>query len=139
MIHAQVLRDTLRYQGLDHPGEFAQAFHQLTADRVEPWYRWTLRGDRHRLAEIEAGIDGHPYTPCDPDYERELALQRLATADPECLRADLRMRLVLEHPNDVWKQAGFVQRVEQLAVEQSDSPALGPDRAGLLAILAETG
>jgi 2-polyprenyl-6-methoxyphenol hydroxylase-like FAD-dependent oxidoreductase len=139
MIHAQVLRDTLRDTGLDNPEDFAQAFHRVTADRVEPWYRWTLRGDRQRLAEVEAGIDGHPYTACDPDYEREMALQRLAMADPECLRADLQMRMVLEHPDHVWKRSGFAQRVDELAVEQSDGPALGPDRAGLLAILADAG
>jgi 2-polyprenyl-6-methoxyphenol hydroxylase-like FAD-dependent oxidoreductase len=138
-IHAQVLRDTIRCPGLDHPVDFALAFHQMTADRVERWYRWTLRGDRHRLAEVEAGIYGHPYTPCDPDYDREMALQRAAMADPDCLRADLQMRLVLEHPNDVWKRAGLVQKVDELAVVQSDSPALGPDRARLVAILADAG
>jgi flavin-dependent dehydrogenase len=137
MIHAQVLRDALRCPGLDHPEEFAQAFHQMTADRVEPWYRWTLRGDRHRLAEVEAGIDGHPYVPRDPNHEREIALQRVATADPECLRADLQMRLVLEHPNDVWKRPGLLERVDELAGEQSESPALGPDRTRLLGILAD--
>ena len=137
MIHAQGLRDTLRRPGLDHSAEFAQAFHQMTADRVEPWYRWTLRGDRHRLAEVEAGIDGRPYAPCDPDYEREMELQRVAMADPECLRAFLQMRLVLEHPDDVWKRPGLAERVDELAAERADSPPLGPDRAGLLAVLAD--
>jgi hypothetical protein len=77
--------------------------------------------------------------PGDPDFERELAQRRVAMADPECPRADLQMRLVLEHPNDVWKGAGLAQRVDELVAEQSDSPALGPDRAGLLFLLADAG
>lgn len=111
----------------------------MTAERVEPWYRWTLRGDRHRLGEIEAGIDGRPYNPGDHDYERESALHRVAMADPECLRADLQMRFVLEHPDDIWKRPGFAERVNKLAMDQPDSPALGPDRAQLLAILSGAG
>lgn len=136
MIHTQVLRDALRHPGLEDPVAFAQAFHEMTVGGVEPWYRWTLRGDRHRLAEVERGILGQPYTPNDPDYERELALDRVAMADPECLRASLRMRFVLEHPDDVWKHPSLAQTVNELAADYLASPEIGPDRTRLMAILA---
>jgi flavin-dependent dehydrogenase len=60
MLHALVLRDTIREVGLDGPSEFASRFHRHTAEQVEPWYRLTLVGDRDRLAEVNAGICGRP-------------------------------------------------------------------------------
>jgi 2-polyprenyl-6-methoxyphenol hydroxylase-like FAD-dependent oxidoreductase len=66
MLHALTLRDQLRAVGLDDPAEFAEAFHAATAETVEPWYRTTLAGDRHRIGEIEAGILGTVYDSPDP-------------------------------------------------------------------------
>ena len=63
MLHALTLRDQLRAVGLDDPAEFAEAFHAATAETVEPWYRTTLAGDRHRIGEIEAGIWALSTTP----------------------------------------------------------------------------
>ena len=61
LLHALVLRDTIREVGLDNPTVFACRFHHRTAETVEPWYRTTLTGDRDRLAEVHAGILGAPY------------------------------------------------------------------------------
>ena len=68
MLHALTLRDQLRAVGPDYPAAFAEAFHTATAETVEPWYRTTLAGDRHRIGEIEAGIRGETYDPHDPRY-----------------------------------------------------------------------
>ncbi len=55
------LREQLRAVGLDDQAAFTSAFHAATAQTVEPWYRATLATDRHRLAEIEAGVRGDTY------------------------------------------------------------------------------
>ncbi len=39
------------------------AWHEVTEQTVEPYYRATLAFDRHRLAEIDAGIEGKDVRP----------------------------------------------------------------------------
>jgi hypothetical protein len=58
MMQAIALRDVIATVGLDDAAELATSFHQETSEVVEPWYRETLATDRHRLAEIDAGIAG---------------------------------------------------------------------------------
>jgi flavin-dependent dehydrogenase len=82
MLQAAVLRDTIAATGLEDPWEFACSFHDATAKIVEPWYRDTLTADRHRLAEIDALIDGHDYRPADPGWEVSQALGAAAFKDP---------------------------------------------------------
>ncbi len=62
-LQATLLRDTIAGTGLGDPWEFARSFHHATAETVEPWYRETVAGDRHRLAEIDALIGGGEYRP----------------------------------------------------------------------------
>jgi flavin-dependent dehydrogenase len=66
MLQGVLLRDTIAGTGLADPWEFACSFHHATAEKVEPRYRDTLAGDRHRLAEIDALIGGSQYRPGDP-------------------------------------------------------------------------
>ena len=73
-MHAVALRDLLRVASIDFPMELAQRWHEVTDATVEPYYRATLDFDRHRLAEIDAGIEGKVYDPGDPQYEMSQAL-----------------------------------------------------------------
>ena len=69
MMHVVGLRDLLRRQSLDDPWELALEWDRVTEETVAPWFHETMWGDRHRLAELEADIEGRPYAPEDPKYE----------------------------------------------------------------------
>jgi len=56
-IHAVALRDLLRIASIDVPMELAQRWHEVTEATSSRITRHA-RFDRHRLAEIDAGIDG---------------------------------------------------------------------------------
>jgi flavin-dependent dehydrogenase len=136
MLHARMLRDQLRAVGLDDPAAFAGAFHQATAEKVEPWYRTTLATDRHRLGEIEAGIRGETYDSPDPWYQLEKALDVAVGQDPDCVRANFDVRLVLREPDEVFARPGLREKVLRLGAGWRDEPALGPDRQQLLALVS---
>jgi len=136
MLHAVVLRDLLRADGHDDPAAFARNFHAATAATVEPWYRATLAEDRHRLAEIEAGIGGAGYDPPDPAFQRYRELEAAARQDPGCLRGYLDIRLVLRTPDEVFADPVLRERSAALGASWRDAPRLGPDRAALLALAA---
>src|SRR5438552_639242 len=63
MMHVVGLRDLLRRQSLDDPWELALEWDRVTEETVAPWFHETMWGDRHRLAELEADIEGRPYAP----------------------------------------------------------------------------
>jgi 2-polyprenyl-6-methoxyphenol hydroxylase-like FAD-dependent oxidoreductase len=136
MLHALTLRDQLRVVGVDDPAAFAEAFHAATAETVEPWYRATLTGDRHRLGEIEAGIRGATYDSPDPAYQLEMALDNAFGKDPECMRASFDIRFVLRTPAEVFARPGLRDKVLQLGSGWRDEPALGPNREQLLAMVS---
>jgi flavin-dependent dehydrogenase len=69
VIHAQLLRDTVRDVGLEDPRAFALAFDALTQDSMTPWYRSTIWHDRERLAVMRAAADGKVYEG-DPVFQR---------------------------------------------------------------------
>jgi len=136
LLHARMLRDQLRAVGLDDPAAFAAAFHQATAESVEPWYRTTLATDRHRLGEIDAGLSGETYDPPDPWYQLEKALDVAAGLDPDCMRALLDIRLVLRGPDEVFARPGLREKTLRLGAGWRDEPSLGPDREQLLALVS---
>lgn len=133
MLHAVCLRDVLRELPPDEPA-FARRWDEITADAVEPLYRDTLAFDRHRLAEIDAQINGVPYETDDPGWLFGQALGRAAISDPELLRATLSIASLLERGVDVMARPGIVDKVIALDPGAGE-PAPGPDRAGLLAIV----
>ena len=91
LIHAQALRDLVRERGLDDPVAFANAWHDITVERVEPLYRDTLAFDRHRLGEIDAQIAGVPYETEDPELgDRRRRWPRQVGAIPSCCVATSR-------------------------------------------------
>jgi flavin-dependent dehydrogenase len=136
MLHALTLRDQLRVVGLADPAAFAEAFHTATAETVEPWYRTTLAGDRHRLGEIEAGIRGAAYDPPDPGYQLDKALVAASRKDPDCLRASLAIRLVLQTPEEVFARPGLRDKTLQLGSGWRDEQPPGPTREQLLALVS---
>ena len=134
MLHALTLRDTLRTAGLDDPAAFAAAFHAATARDIEPWYRATLAIDRHRAAEIEAGMRGERYDPPDPDFQLDRALEAAVGADPDCLRAYLDIRFVLCTPDQALASQDLRRRALKLGAGWRDRQPLGPGRDELVAL-----
>jgi flavin-dependent dehydrogenase len=135
MLHALVLRDTIREVGLDRPSVFASRFHRRTAERVEPWYRLTLVGDHDRLAEVNAGICDTAYQPNNDGYEEVKAVFAAAPLDPDCLRAALDIRSVLKLPGEIFRSdPALADKATQLATAADDVAALGPSREQLLAM-----
>jgi 2-polyprenyl-6-methoxyphenol hydroxylase-like FAD-dependent oxidoreductase len=134
MLHAVTLRDQLRAVGLDDPAAFAREFHAATARDVEPWYRVTNAEDRHQLGEIAAAIDGETYAPPDPGYELDKALDSASGQDPDCLRANLDVRLVLRPPAQILADPDLRAKVLRLGSAWREEPALGPDRAQIVAL-----
>lgn len=136
MMHAVLLRDVLGSVGLDDPWAFANAFHQGTAEQMEPWYRATVQVDRQRLAEIEAGIEGQAYRPEDPGFDVGQALRAAAETDPECLRVLYAAVMVLEPASAGLSRPGFKEKVMAEGADWRERPLAGPGRAQLLSIVA---
>lgn len=133
-VHAQALRDVVR-KGLDDPAGLAEAWDEATRATVEPWYRATLEYDRHRLAEIDAGIAGRAYEPEGPTWDMTKALQFAAGQDPDCFRAALSVVGVLRLPTEALAPAGVFDKVVSIGANWRDAPPLGPTRSELLALL----
>jgi flavin-dependent dehydrogenase len=135
MLHALVLRDTIRATGLGSPAVFASRFHQRTAKHVEPWYRMTLAGSRDRLADVDAGILGTTRHSDNSSYHRVKALLAAAPFDPDCMRAALDIRCVLKLPGEIFRsQPALADQAATLATAADDGAALGPNREQLLAM-----
>lgn len=135
MIHAQALRDHLRGAELDDPVAAALSFDEVTMATVEPWYRSTVAFDRHRLAEMQAQIEGVPYVTEDPTWEITHALQHAAGRDPEAFRGLLGIAGVLDTPAEVLAGGSLFARVLEHGAGWRDEPAPGPSRAELLALI----
>ncbi|HEX3842681.1 MAG TPA: FAD-dependent oxidoreductase [Acidimicrobiales bacterium] len=134
MAHAQALRDTLRQEGPDRPGELSEAFASATAAVVEPWYQSTLSFDRHRLAEMAAIADGTVYQPEDPSFEMTAALSLASLRDPDVFRAFLDIVGVLALPEDVFARPGIFEKVIELGADWRNEEAIGPNRDQLMAM-----
>jgi 2-polyprenyl-6-methoxyphenol hydroxylase-like FAD-dependent oxidoreductase len=134
VLHGRVLRDTLRRSDPGDPGRFAADFHEATMSTVEPWYRSTVRFDRHRLGEIDAEIRGEAYEPGDPWWDDLRGLQLAAGGDPDCLRASLDVINVLRTPDEVLADPVIAGRARAAFAARRDAPAFGPSRAELVAM-----
>ena len=132
IVHAGVLRAVVRDVPLAEDRAVVERFAALTAEQVEPLFADTLAFDRHRLAEIDATIAGHPYETEDPGWLLGGALANAATKDPDLFRGFLEIASLLERGVDVLSRPGIAQRAIDLA---DPTPLPGPDRAGLLALV----
>jgi 2-polyprenyl-6-methoxyphenol hydroxylase-like FAD-dependent oxidoreductase len=135
-IHALALRDLMRDVALDDPLAFAKGWHDATLASAEPWYRSTLSFDRHRLAEVEALIEGREYEPGDPEWDIVLAMQAGAGADGDVLRAFLRIASVLDLPDVVLAEPGVLEHIIEVAANVPDAELPAPTREELLKIVA---
>jgi 2-polyprenyl-6-methoxyphenol hydroxylase-like FAD-dependent oxidoreductase len=134
MAHAMVLRARLRDVGLDDPSAFVTAFHRSTAEEVQPWFDWTRRGDRHRLAQIDEGIKGQEYRSNDASWEVEEDLRAIASQDPDLLRLYVRAAGVLDPLDRALSSPGMVERITELAKDRKAEPVPAPGRSELVVI-----
>jgi 2-polyprenyl-6-methoxyphenol hydroxylase-like FAD-dependent oxidoreductase len=130
LIHAVALRDLVRDGPLDDPVAFATAWDEVTESTVAPWYRETLWMDHHRLAEIDASIQGQAYEPDDRKYELYKALGSGGGADPDVLRAFVRNAALLAVLDDVIDEFG-PDRLLSAGGGWREAPSLGPSREEL--------
>lgn len=135
LMHAVALRDMLGVASIDLPLELAQRWHAVTEATVEPYYRAVLDFDRHRLAEIDAGIEGKAYEPDDPKWESFQALAAAGPKDPDVFRAFLETVGVLSYQDEVMARPGMAEKVQELGGDWRDEPVFAPTREELLAIV----
>jgi hypothetical protein len=135
LMHAVALRDMLDVASLDLPLELAQRWHAVTDATVEPYYRATLDFDRHRLAEIDAGIDGKEYEPDDPKWDGFQSLAAAGSKDADVFRALLETLGVLSYQDEVMGRPGMADKVRELGADWRDQPTHAPTREELLAIV----
>jgi 2-polyprenyl-6-methoxyphenol hydroxylase-like FAD-dependent oxidoreductase len=134
MSHGLLLRDRLRDAGLDDPFQFATAFHQTTTADIQPWFDWTRSGDRHRLAQIHAGLHGEEYHTEDAAWEIEQALASAAPKDPDLLRIYLRAVQVVAPLEGALSTSGLTERVKELGGNWREDPVPAPGREELVSI-----
>jgi flavin-dependent dehydrogenase len=133
LLHAVLLRNTIRETGLCSPSMFASRFHGRTAEQVEPWYRVTLAGTHNRLAEVDAGIFGTTHQPDNDEYHNVKAVLAAAPLDPDCLRAALDIRSVLKLPEEIFRSdPALTEKAAKLATTAEDAAAPGPSREQLV-------
>ncbi len=137
LIHAVALRDHLRAQPLADPVGWAAAWHQLTAEKVEPFYRETLIADQHRLGEIRADIAGETYQTDDPWHGLIQQFTAAATSGNfDLLRHYLDVLNVNRLAADVFAEPGVLDQINDSEARYRQPP--GPSRKRLLAHLAGT-
>lgn len=137
LAHAVLLRDVLRSTP-GGPAELLETFDHLTEERLAPWYHHQVDGDRVRAAGLQAVIEGTtPPPPPDPEAAaRQGAFFAAAARDAEVARAAFETLACLTLPHEVAARPEIVSRVMAHIGEPALPPPPGPDRAGLLALLA---
>jgi pimeloyl-ACP methyl ester carboxylesterase/2-polyprenyl-6-methoxyphenol hydroxylase-like FAD-dependent oxidoreductase len=136
LLHACALRNTLREVGTDEAVGLVRRFDELTESSVAPWYRATLAFDRHRLAEIDAEVAGHPYVTPDASWAMSTALYAAARRDPDLLRAHSAIAAMIATPQEVLSGPGLLERVIRLGANASRYPEDAPTRTELLGAIA---
>jgi 2-polyprenyl-6-methoxyphenol hydroxylase-like FAD-dependent oxidoreductase len=131
LMHAVALRDLLRQES--EPWQLATGWDCLTREAVEPWFRTTRAYDSHRLREIEALMDGHPYETADEFWNLNHGLEASALLDGDNIRAVLDMGMALRRPDEVLADTVLRERILGQDVVAAEDAGLAPDRAQLLA------
>jgi 2-polyprenyl-6-methoxyphenol hydroxylase-like FAD-dependent oxidoreductase len=136
LLHARCLREVVGSH-LDDPLEFAQAWDATTEERLTPWYRETVAEDRARLSEIEALRDGlQPPQPSDPSQALRGELTVAMLHDSDLFRYFLESRGCFTPLSETFAKEGVPERIRELASEHESLQMPGPDREGLLRLLA---
>jgi 2-polyprenyl-6-methoxyphenol hydroxylase-like FAD-dependent oxidoreductase len=131
-MHAVALRDLLRETSDADPLELATRWAELTRSTVEPWYRSTLRFDRHRLNEVHAEMAGASYQSTDREWQRTGALGRATLANGDILRAQLAINMCLTLPDEVFSDPDFTASVLEAGAAPEDEARPERDRTALL-------
>ncbi|WP_448627278.1 FAD-dependent oxidoreductase [Geodermatophilus sp. URMC 64] len=134
--HARALRQVLREVDLADAEKVVRSFDDATAAFVEPMYRATLAFDRHRLAELAGEIAGRPYETDDPGWGTTKALAAASLADPDALRMQLRVAVLLEPAASVLTDPAVAARIRALGAGAPRYPLPGPSRAEVLDAVA---
>ena len=134
MLHGLALRDRLHDVGLGDPYAFARSFHHTTTKDIEPLFTSVRAEDRHRLAQIDAGIRGEEYRPADRWWELDQALNSAAACDPDCLRVFVRAALMIEPLAHALTSDGVADRIRELGANWRDEPVPAPGRDQLVAL-----
>jgi 2-polyprenyl-6-methoxyphenol hydroxylase-like FAD-dependent oxidoreductase len=136
LVHAAALSTIVRAHG-DDPRAFSEAWDASTEERLTPWYRATVAFDRARHVQIEAIREGRPPQPPDtPAAKATAALVVALRHDADVFRGFLDVMTCLALPQEVMARPGFAERVSEIASAHEAPPPPGPDREGLLALLA---
>ncbi len=136
ILHAKALRDVLREIDTADHELVVRRFDELTRNEIEPWYRRTLSFDRHRLAEIEADIAGHPYETDDPVWQITKAWTGASTVDGEVYRTYAPLLALQSTPEVELATPGLLDRIIATSAGLPRYPEPGPDRAALLQAIA---
>ena len=136
ILHAKALRDVLREIDTADHEQLVRRFDELTRNEIEPWYRRTLTFDRHRLAEIEADIAGHPYETDDPVWQITKAWTKASIVDSEVNRAYVPLLALYSLPEEELAAPGLLDRIIAASAGLPQYPDPGPDRAALLTAIA---
>ena len=132
LMHAAALRALLHDENFGDPTALAVRWSEVTAETVQPLFHDTLNFDRHRLAEIEAAMNGHDYETTDPAWLLGKALETAMFHDPDLLRGFIDIASLTTRGVDVMSRPGMAEK----ALAQADpTPPPGPDRGELLALI----
>ena len=135
MLHGLTLRQALRDNCLSDPYRFSVSFHHATTECVEPLFAWTRSQSRHRLADIDARLQGGEYRPADQQWELVQSLACAATRDDDCLRAFARGNLLVQPPERALAtDPDLLQRVRDLGGDWRTQPIPAPTRDQLVAL-----
>jgi 2-polyprenyl-6-methoxyphenol hydroxylase-like FAD-dependent oxidoreductase len=137
VVHARALQQVLREVETADADKIVRAFDDATGAVVEPLYRATVAFDRHRLAELAGEISGVPYETDDPGWAMTKALAAAAAADPDALRLNARMALLLEPAAQIFADPATATRVRTLGASAPRYPLPGPSRAELLDVIGD--
>jgi 2-polyprenyl-6-methoxyphenol hydroxylase-like FAD-dependent oxidoreductase len=136
ILHAKALRDVLHEIDTADQELLVRRFDELTCNEIEPWYRRTLKFDRHRLAETEADIAGHPYETDDPVWQITKAWTVASTVDGEVYRTYAPLLALQSTPEEELAAPGLLDRIIAASAGLPQYPDPGPDRAALLKAIA---
>lgn len=122
LLHAVALRDTIRGVGLADPARFAVAWHDTTERELGPAYDAVITADRHRLAEIDAAVDGVAYDGTDMAWRAYRTLEDAAHLDADLLRGWFRIAGLVASGTEVFSEPGFLRRLTRAARDHEQSP-----------------
>lgn len=135
LLHARCLRDLLREVPTQEAYKLALRWDEVTESVVGPLYDLTLAYDRHRLAEIEADVEGRPYETDDPAWAISKAMFAAARYDAQVLRAYTAISGLLATPDEVLAEPGVLERTIELGAGAPQYPLPGRSREELLEVV----